>query len=157
MKLKAYRAVLVGLTLMLTLSVAVADDAKEEAIAKDRQRIEGTWQVVGLEINGNVVLEENARKLTVINGADGTWSLWTEGKELSRGTSTFDPTTEPKELDFTPTTGDSKGQLFLGLYELGEDTRRMCFAPNGHPRPTEFEAPAGTGIICLKFERVKEE
>ncbi|MEQ9379867.1 MAG: TIGR03067 domain-containing protein, partial [Pirellulales bacterium] len=129
----------------------------EEAIARDRQRIEGTWVLVGLEIDGKAVSEEDARKLSVINGADGTWSLWSEGEELSRGTSTFDPTQEPKALDFTPTTGDSKGQLFLGIYELGDDARKMCFAPTGKPRPTEFNAPAGTGHICVKFERVKAE
>jgi hypothetical protein len=33
-------------------TTALADDTKDEAIKKDRKQIEGTWRVVGLEVNG---------------------------------------------------------------------------------------------------------
>jgi uncharacterized protein (TIGR03067 family) len=59
----------------------------------------------------------------------------------------------PKSLDFTPTEGDAKGQLFLGIYELGEKNRRMCFAPTGKERPSEFSSSRGSGHILLTFER----
>ena len=36
-------------------------------------------------------MEEDAKKLTVVNGSDGTWNLRSEGKEISKGTSTIDP------------------------------------------------------------------
>ena len=81
----------------LVAAVASADEAKDKAIKKDRQRIEGTWQITALEIGGNQSNEEDIQKLRVVNGSDGTWNLRSEGKEISKGTSTFDPTAKPKD------------------------------------------------------------
>jgi uncharacterized protein (TIGR03067 family) len=145
----------VGASLTAVAAIASADDAKDEAIKKDRQRIEGTWRVVALEVNGNKATAEDARKLTVVNGPDGTWSLLSEGKEISKGTSTIDPTKRPKALDFTPTEGEGKGNHFLGIYELGETTRKVCFAPPGKARPTEFTSTPGSEQVLVTFEREK--
>jgi uncharacterized protein (TIGR03067 family) len=146
---------IVGVLIMATAAIASADDAKDAAIQKDRNQIKGTWRVVALVVNGNSAMEEDARKLIVVNGSDGTWSLWSEGKEITKGTSIFDPTKTPKTLDFTMTEGEAKGNQYLGIYELGENTRRMCFAPLEKGRPAGFSSTAGSGIICLTFERVK--
>jgi FkbM family methyltransferase len=130
---------------------------KHDAIKKDRKQIEGTWRVVALEVNGNKVLEEDAKKLTVVNGADGTWSLLSEGTEISKGTSTIDPTKKPKTIDFTPTDGEAKGKLHLGIYELREKTRKLCFAPSGKDRPAEFASMPGSEHILVTFEREKSK
>ncbi len=134
---------------------AVTEDSKDAAIKKDRKRIEGTWRIVALEMDGNQAQEEDAKKLTVVNGADGTWSLRSEGKEISKGTSTFDPAQKPKAIDFTPTEGGGKDNHYVGIYELGDDSRKLCFAAKGKDRPTKFSAEAGSGQILVKFERVK--
>ena len=101
--------------------------------------------------------EADARKLTVVNGSDGTWSLRSEGNEISRGTSTFDPTQKPKHIDFTPTIGDVKDKLHLGIYELGDDVRKLCFAPAGEDRPRGFSSESGSGNILVRFERAQAE
>jgi len=142
-----------GALLMVIAAIACADDAKDEAIKKDRQQIEGTWRIVALEINGNKSNDEDAKKLTVVNGPDGTWSLLSEGKEISKGTNSFDPTKRPKTIDFTPTEGGGKDNLHLGIYELGEKTRKLCFAPPGKDRPTEFTSTPGSEHILVTFER----
>jgi len=69
----------------------------------------------------------------------------------------FDPTQKPKTIDFTPTTGDAKDKLHLGIYQLGENARKLCFAPPGKERPTEFSSEPGSGHILVKFERVKSQ
>lgn len=143
----------VGAMLTAITTIAYADDAKDEAINKDRKLIEGTWRIVALEVNGNKAMEEDARKLSVVNGYDGTWSLLSEGKEISKGASIFDPTKKPKIIDFTPTEGGGKGNQYLGIYELGEKTRKLCFAPPGKNRPTEFVSTPGSEIIFVTFER----
>ena len=148
---------IIGLLITFVASIAVADDAKQEAIKKDRQRIAGTWKVIELVVDGKPADEADARKLTVVNGSDGTWSLRSEGNEISRGTSTFDPTQKPKHIDFTPTIGDVKDKLHLGIYELGDDVRKLCFAPAGEDRPTEFSSESGSGNILVRFERVQTE
>jgi uncharacterized protein (TIGR03067 family) len=130
---------------------------KDDAIKKDRKQIEGTWRVVALEANGNKAMEEDVKKLTVVNGADGTWSLVSEGSQISKGTSTIDPTKKPKTIDFTPTEGEAKGKLHLGIYELGEKTRKLCFAAPGKDRPAEFASMPGSEHILVTFEREKSK
>ena len=147
----------VGALITAIAAIASADDAKDAAIQKDRNQIKGTWRVVVLVVNGSTAKEEDARKLTVVNGSDGTWSLYSEGKNISKGTSTFDPTKTPKTLGFTPTEGDTKGDQFFGIYELGKNTRKMCFAPLGKGRPADFSSTPGSEHICLTFEREKTE
>lgn len=146
-----------GVLFSATATTATAADAKDEAIAKDRKKIEGTWRIVALEVNGNQAKEEDAKKLTVINGSDGTWSLRSEGKEVSKGTSIFDPTQRPKAIDFTSTEGEGKGNKYLGIYEIGETTRKLCFAPPGEERPTEFSSAPGSKHILVEFQRETDE
>jgi uncharacterized protein (TIGR03067 family) len=136
-------------------AIASADDAQDKAIKKDRKQTEGTWRVVTLEVNGDKLKDEFANQYTVVNGSDGTWSLLSKGKELNKGTSTIDPTKKPKTLDFTVTEGEGKGGQFLGIYELGEKTRKMCFAESGKARPTDFTSTPENKHYLVTFEREK--
>jgi uncharacterized protein (TIGR03067 family) len=155
MRISVFGVLLLGITLTAIGTLAFADDAKDAAIKKDQKQIEGTWRIVSLEVNGNKAMEEDVKKLTVINGSDGTWSIRSEGNEISKGTSTFDPTKKPKTIDFTPTEGEGKGSEYLGIYELGDKTRKMCFAPAGKERPTEFSSLIGSEHTLIKCEREK--
>ena len=144
-----------GPLLAAIMAAAPGDDAQDDAIKKDRQRIAGTWRVVALEVDGNKSTEEDARKFTVVNGSDGTWSLRSEDQEINKGTTTIDPTKKPKTIDMTLTDGEGKGDKFLGIYELGETTRRLCIAAAGKDRPTEFSSPPGSEQILVSLEREK--
>lgn len=144
------------LALVLTMSeTASADDAKKEEVRKYHKQIEGTWRIVTLVINGNKSADEDARKLTVVNGPDGKWSLRSEGNEIVRGTTSIDPAKNPKAIDIKPTTGGDQGKKYLGIYELQENTRKLCFAPAGTKRPTEFMSTPDDGSILVEFKRVK--
>ena len=145
----------VGPLLTAIGAIASADDAKDEAIKKDHKQIEGTWKVATFEIDGNKAMEEDAKKLTVVNGSDGTWSLLSEGNLNSKGTSTIDPTKKPKTINFTVTEGEGNGNQHLGIYENGENTRKLCFAAPGTERPTKFSSTPGSHHIFVTFEREK--
>lgn len=151
------QCLIVGVLLPAMATIASADDDKDKAIKKDRKKIEGTWRIVDLVINGKKAKEEDVRKITVVNGSDGTWSLQSEGKEISKGTSIFDPTQKPKTINFMPTEGEAKGKQFLGIYKLGKKARRLCFAPAGKERPTRLSSEPGSGHVLVRFERVKDE
>jgi len=157
MKSCFYGLSILGFLLIVIAAIATADDAKDEAIKKDRKQIEGTWRVVTLEVDGNKASDEDAKKITVVNGPDGTWTLFSEGKEVGKGTNSFDPTKKPKTIDFTQTEGEGKGNLYTGIYELGENTRKLCFAPPGKDRPTEFISMPGSEHILVTFEREKSK
>lgn len=146
---------LVGSSLSTSSSLAFAGDDRELAIKKDRKQIEGRWNIISLVVSGNEVAAEEIRKYTVINQADGAWSLQEAGKVISKGTSTIDPTRQPKTLDFKVTEGAGEGKQYLGIYELDETTRKMCFAPPDQDRPTEFRSADGSKHICVKFKRQK--
>lgn len=140
---------------------AVADEAKDEAtkkdeaIKKDRKLYEGTWQIVALVVNGEKSGDEDARKLSVLNGADGSWSLRSEDKEVNRGRNILDPTKKPKTIDVIVIEGDKETQTFQGIYEITETTRRLCFVPPGIERPTEFASTPGSERFLVTFEREK--
>jgi uncharacterized protein (TIGR03067 family) len=131
-------------------------DAKDEAVKKDRKRYEGTWQVVSLEVDGNKAAEDDARKITVTNEADGKSAIEVEGKVVARGTSEIDPTKKPKEVDLTVTEGENSGKTALGVYRFGEDARTVCLAQPGKDRPTEFTAPAGSGHVLAVLKRAQK-
>jgi len=145
--------IVVGALLMATGTIAFGEDAEDEAIEKDRKQIHGTWRAVDLRINGNKANDEDTKKFLVVNGSDGTWSLLSEGKEISKGTSTINPTKKPKTIDFTPTEGAGKGSQYLGIYELGKKSRKLCFAPPGKGRPTEFSSKPDSESVLVAFER----
>jgi uncharacterized protein (TIGR03067 family) len=149
------RSVSLGLLVVLTAMAAIAsaEDSKDEAIKKVRKQIEGTWRIVALEIDGNKANEEYVRKFTVITSYDGTWSLRSNDKEITKGTSTFDPTKTPKTIEFTPTDRDGQADQYLGIFEIGENTRKLCFAPPGKERPTEFSSKPDSQHILVTFER----
>jgi uncharacterized protein (TIGR03067 family) len=155
MRRPAFLALGIGLLLAVTAPLT-AGDAKEEAIKKDRKKYEGTWQVVSLEVDGNQVPEEDAKKITVVNEADGKWAIEVEGKVVARGTSEIDPTKKPKTVDLTVTEGDNIGKTAPGIYELEDDGRKVCLAQPDKERPTEFDAPAGSGHILAVLKRVKK-
>ena len=119
-------------------------------------KYEGTWQVVSLEIDGNKTDEQDAKKITVVNEADGKWRLEVDGKVIARGTSEIDPTKKPKAIDLTETEGDDKGKTALGIYEIGDDERKVCYAKAGMERPDDFSAPAGSGRILAVLKRLKK-
>jgi uncharacterized protein (TIGR03067 family) len=155
MRLFALLALGVGL-LFVGGPLLAADNAKDEAIKKDRKKYEGTWQVISLEIDGNQSAEEDAKKITVVNEADGKWTIEVEGKVVARGTSEIDPTRTPRTVDLTITEGEGNGKTALAIYEFGEDTRKVCLAPAGKERPAAFAAPAGSGHILAVLKRVKK-
>lgn len=152
------RTGLLSLGLASSLFVAfgftlAAGDA--DPIAKDRKFLKGTWKVLSIRSDGKDLPDDVVAKMTVVNQVDGGWRLLNDGKESSSGKSDIDPTAKLKTIDFMPTSGGGSGNEFLGIYEFAKKTRKLCFAPKDKGRPTEFEAPAGSGRVLVVFERVK--
>lgn len=149
----------VGVLLTAIVAIASAGDAKDEAITKDRKQYEGTWRVVALEVNGNKADDEDAKKLTVVFGSEGTWTLHSEDADAEdlKGNYFIDPTKKPKTIDFSPTEGEGQGVKYLGIYEISEKTLKLCFAPPEQERPTEFASTPGNEHILVTFEREKSK
>lgn len=130
-----------------------ADDARDEAIKKDRKLYEGTWKVVSLEVNGNKSSDEDAKKMSVVNGIDGSWSLRLEGQEQIAGVNELDPTKSPKTIDVIVVEGGQKKMTYQGIYEITETKRKLCIVPPGIERPNDFTSAPGSERILVSFEK----
>ena len=139
-------------------SLAVAQRLPAVAGATDAHTLVGTWRVVSIEANGTASRPEDARKLTVVNTGDGGWKIFSEGRMLAKGTNELLPWSVPKGIDFvvTETADGADTRRHQGIYELEQDTRRICFAAPDAARPTAFAAPPGSGNVLVTLERVSE-
>ncbi len=134
-------------------SRAAADGRKADAVRQERKKYEGTWRVTFLQVDGKQADENDAKKIIVVNRADGTWTIRVDGKDISTGASTIDPTATPRAIDFTPSDGPDRDRKFLGIYEIRDKDRKLCFAPAGKSRPADFASRPGTGHILVIFQR----
>jgi uncharacterized protein (TIGR03067 family) len=151
---------LVSFTTCLFFLAAVASSlasaAEDESTKNDLKNFEGTWEIKSLEIDGNKVDEKDAKKIQVINEANGVMAIEVDGKVKEHGQLKIYPTQKPKTVDLTATDGDSKGKTLLGIYEFDGDVRKVCYAPDGKERPTDFTAPAGSGRFLVVLKRIKK-
>jgi uncharacterized protein (TIGR03067 family) len=68
----------------------------------------------------------------------------------------LDPTKKPKAIDAVRSEGMDKGKPMLGIYELEGESQKVCFAPVGKERPTEFSSAAGSGHVLTVWKRAKK-
>jgi uncharacterized protein (TIGR03067 family) len=144
----------VGILMTSFATVVAADDAKVEAIKKERKQIEGTWRVVTWDMDGEDLAD--VERITLVNKSDGSWSLQDNGTQICEGTSTIDPKNKPKTFDITITSSSlAADRTLLGIYELSEKTLKVCFAESGKERPSKFSSTSENRHTPITFERVK--
>ena len=128
-------------------------DGAAASVARDRDAVRGNWRLIEVHIDGQRLADEEARRFGVNNAGDGRWVLLHDGAEFSRGGSTIDPEAMPKTIDFTAADASGETQDYLGIYELGDPIRRICFARPGRPRPVDFSSTADNEQLLVVFQR----
>jgi uncharacterized protein (TIGR03067 family) len=121
----------IGLLLWSGLSVA------EDKPKTDQDAIQGAWELVARTepAKPDVVCERvvfKGDKLTFHYRLD-------DQRSTSECTFKLDPTAKPKKIDFTPTAGDSKGKVYLGIYEFKDGELCICYRGPGSTRPKGFD------------------
>jgi uncharacterized protein (TIGR03067 family) len=129
---------------------ADATDAK-----KDLDKMQGDWVLVSSERDGKPAPEDQvkAMKRTV---KDDTYTVTLDGKPLVKGTFKVDPSKKPATIDALRSEGEDKDKPMLGIYEFDGDTYKVCFAPPGKDRPTEFASKPGSGHVFSVWKREKK-
>lgn len=140
-------------SLCLLLAAFAVSSATTEKTDKDRPRIEGTWLVTGLSLDGKKLPEKLTAKLQAfIVFKDGKFIRYREDptkKPDERQPETaykVDLSKKPATIDLT----EKLGKVKLGIFELSGDSLKIAL---GEERPTSFEDSKGVDVLILK--RVK--
>jgi uncharacterized protein (TIGR03067 family) len=144
--------------LLLAASVVlIAAEAKDE-VKKELKKFEGNWVLVTGEKDGEKIADEHVKQSKITWKGKAT-SLFTphQSKDPITATLSLDPAKSPKQMDWVRDTEPGKGKKMQAIYEfIDNDNYRICFAPPGKDRPTEFKTRPGTGHILHVWKRVKE-
>jgi uncharacterized protein (TIGR03067 family) len=141
-KKKILITTITGLLALLSLMTAYSLD--------DSKFIEGNWLIIDAEIGGKKIPDEGfrGRKLSL---KDGKYSF-----ENDLGEYKIDPKAKIKSIDITFTGGANKGKTILAIYDLQDDTLRICYDLEGKSRPKELITKSGTKQFMATYKREKE-
>ncbi len=114
---------------------------------------DGTWQAVSGEIAGEKYPDEIVKKTKLV--VKGDQYKVEIGEEKDEGTCSTDSSKSPMTMDIKSTAGPNKGKTILAIYEIKDDTMRVCYDLSGKARPTEFATKAGTQLFMLTYKREK--
>lgn len=135
---------------VLGTSLCWAADAKDEAVKKEMEKLQGTWKVVKAIKRGDARSDDDLKKIQVVIAGDKL-TVTVDGKSMSR-TFTIDPQKKPATIDLI-TRGEPTIQ---GIYELDKDSLKICADPSGNKRPTKFEAGENSSSSMMVLERDKK-
>jgi uncharacterized protein (TIGR03067 family) len=146
------RTVFVLAVCIVAVGFARADNAAEQ----DLKDMQGDWQAVALEAQGQKAPAEEVKKFRIrIKG--NAITFFPDGENRTH-TFKLNPSKSPKEIDLVPGDGDLKGKTVGGLYALEKGQLKLCI-PNfsqGEPkRPRALRTQAGDGLGLIVFERAR--
>ena len=133
---------------IVLIAVSLAGDPPK----KDSDKIQGTWEVSRIELNGKTQPKGplvSPVKVTF----EGDKLLTRVGKRQPepRGTVKLDQSRDPKAYDLST----SEGPTVLGIYKLDGDTLSVCLSAPGDERPTTWTTALDDGRTLLIYEREK--
>ena len=122
---------------------------------EDLDRLHGTWRMVDVEYederNPNQAKEYSwvfrVDEYTINHNGDFQ-ELWVVEVNSSRHPKTIDSTGTLTRI--APIPG---GKKLMGIYEVTDDTLRVCFDLTGNSRPDSFKAAKGSRRACYYFKR----
>jgi uncharacterized protein (TIGR03067 family) len=134
----------------------MAADAPKVDSSKELKKFQGTWRTVSMVIDGRVVPNRDIQGRRVI--ITGKEYVIVDGEEtIQRGVFKIDPAQSPKQIDTIPADGSNAGKADRGIYEFDGGKLRLCYAPPGKDRPTDFSADDGSSRWLAVDEREKPE
>ncbi len=132
---------------LFTFAVAAGGPGDQK---QELNRLQGTWRLVSVEVDGQTLPPEKSPKEIVIAGM----KLSGVGPEM---TITINAAKKPKWIDLAFKKGE-KDYPIRAIYELNGDDFKLCFplAPVGktfeNERPESFETK-GKGVVLFKAKR----
>jgi uncharacterized protein (TIGR03067 family) len=121
-----------------------ATPAPDDDPDRDRERLQGTWKTIEMVIEDRriPIAAFEGRRIIII---EDKYVVVQKDRTLRRGALRIDPSATPKQIDTLPADGPNAGTASKGIYKLADDLLRICFAPAGQTRPTDFTPKPGSG------------
>ncbi len=162
-------------------------DEPKSAEEREGKRFDGSWRLVGLEVEGckanddqireiaqaklkQLIQRENRRLpdetvvgdfVTAFNGKMKCKEKTTAGGAdyvFADGEARIDAGKKPPTIDQTTVASGGKKTERRGIYEFADDdTFKPCVSAPDKARPTGFGARADSGSRIYRYERVKKE
>ncbi len=115
--------------------------------------LEGRWIVVSHAVDGDGQDTKGAK----VQFAKGNFTLEEQNGEVQKCSYKADTSRVPNQIDFTPTDGTQKDQVFPGIFTLKGDRLTVCLARPGSDRPAETASTEGSGNILIVLDRAKSQ
>ena len=143
-------------TLLIVVSFATIarshDDEKEKkALAK----MKGTWVPTAAELDGEKLPKAVYETIKLVVKEE-KYTV-TVGELVDEGTVTLDLESDPTGMDIKGTKGPNEGKTIPAIYELKDDTLKVCYNLVGKERPKEFKTTAGSKYYLVTYKREKTE
>jgi uncharacterized protein (TIGR03067 family) len=129
-------------------------DNKAE-IKKDMDKLQGTWDVVSLEVGGQKAPAEALPQFRLTIKGDKMSHKGKQEGDTEETTFTIDPSKDPKTIDMTLKKGGQAGQIILGIYSIDGDNLKLCMNQPNLQRPKEFVSKEETRVALVIMKRVK--
>lgn len=131
-----------SLLFLLILPGAGDGASPEDAVKKDLQQFQGTWQAVSIQrADGRQASKDEVQNTRLV--VEGNKFTLTGKDYTISGTFTINPAKTPKAIDVLLTATDGSESRFPGIYQIQGNTRKSCFALPGKERPTQFVTEKG--------------
>src|SRR6266404_5015714 len=127
---------------------------ENQSSADEIKKLQGTWNVTSMEANGDALPQEDVTNI-VVTIQDSTYTV-----KLSEGTDhgafSLDLSSEPRQMDIHPKSGEDEGRTMRAIYELKADTLKVCYARQGGSRPKSFDTSGDAGLLLINYKRKQE-
>ncbi len=125
-----------------------------EAAKAEYKRFEGTWFIESMVIGGKDFPPEGYKGVKLIL-KDNTF-VQIDPSATYKGTFKFDLEAKPKTIEMSFTEGPETGKTIQGIYELNEDTYKLCVGLGSNNRPSEFASKPGSAQALEVLKREKK-
>src|SRR5262249_49853447 len=115
------------------------------------EKLQGTWRLVTLEVEGMPVGPEALKGSRIVVKGD-TFTAIGMGA-IYGGVLKVDESHTPKTLDMVFTEGPEKGNTSLAIYEVDGDHWKICLGLTNKTRPERFVSAPGSGHALETLER----
>jgi uncharacterized protein (TIGR03067 family) len=143
------------ITLLFCMAASLtlaAQPANPDAGKNDAAKLQGTWSIVSVEIEGKPLAMDKLKDARLaIAGTEYSFQLEKTRLELAFS---LNATKSPKAIDLRVMEGPDKGKVYHGIYKLEKGHYTICRTTEpSKDRPTAFATRADSGLMIVVWKR----